>query len=60
MQPVGFVGLGLMGGPSHTPMPFVSIVHDRMVSAVAKARGDMDWTALGLNVSEDAGLESGA
>ena len=32
---------------SHTPMPFASVVHDRMVSAVAKGRGEMDWTALG-------------
>jgi 3-hydroxyisobutyrate dehydrogenase-like beta-hydroxyacid dehydrogenase len=44
---------------SHTPMPFANVVHDRMVSAVAKGRGEMDWTALGLNVSEDAGLEPG-
>jgi 3-hydroxyisobutyrate dehydrogenase-like beta-hydroxyacid dehydrogenase len=41
---------------SQTPMPFASIVHDRLVSAVAKGRGDADWSALGLNVSEDAGL----
>ena len=42
---------------SDTPMPFASIVHDRLVSAVAKGRGEMDWTAIGLNVSEDAGLK---
>ena len=41
---------------SHTPMPFANVVHDRLMSAVAKGRGEMDWTALGLNVSEDAGL----
>jgi 3-hydroxyisobutyrate dehydrogenase-like beta-hydroxyacid dehydrogenase len=41
---------------SHTPMPFASVVHDRLISAIAKGRGDMDWTAIGLNVSEDAGL----
>jgi len=41
---------------SCTPMPFASVVHDRLVSALAKGRGEMDWTALGLNVSEDAGL----
>jgi 3-hydroxyisobutyrate dehydrogenase-like beta-hydroxyacid dehydrogenase len=42
---------------SHTPMPFASVVHDRLISAIAKGRGDMDWTALALNVSEDAGLK---
>jgi 3-hydroxyisobutyrate dehydrogenase-like beta-hydroxyacid dehydrogenase len=44
---------------SHTPMPFANVVHDRLASAVAKGRGEMDWTALGLNVSEDAGLRPG-
>jgi len=44
---------------SRTPMPFASIVHDRLVSAVAKGRGEMDWTAFTLNVSEDAGLVPG-
>ena len=42
---------------SGTPMPFASVVRDRLLSAVAKGRGEMDWTALGLNVSEDAGLK---
>jgi len=41
---------------SHTPMPFANVVRDRLTSAVAKGRGQMDWTALGLNVSEEAGL----
>ena len=41
---------------SHTPMPFANVIGDRLTSAVAKGRGEMDWTALGLNVSEEAGL----
>lgn len=39
------------------PMPFASLLHDRMLSALAKGRADMDWTAVGLAVSEDAGLK---
>jgi 3-hydroxyisobutyrate dehydrogenase-like beta-hydroxyacid dehydrogenase len=38
------------------PMPFASVVHDRLVSAIARGRGDADWTAIAANVSEDAGL----
>jgi 3-hydroxyisobutyrate dehydrogenase-like beta-hydroxyacid dehydrogenase len=41
---------------SRTPMPFADIVHNRLLSAMAKGRGEMDWTALALSVSEDAGL----
>lgn len=42
---------------SHTPMPVASLLRDRWVSAVAKGRGDLDWSAVGLNVFEDAGLK---
>ena len=38
------------------PMPFASVLHDRFVSAVARGRGDADWTAIVANVAEDAGL----
>jgi 3-hydroxyisobutyrate dehydrogenase-like beta-hydroxyacid dehydrogenase len=38
------------------PMPFASVLHDRFVSAVARGRGDADWTAIVANVIEDAGL----
>jgi 3-hydroxyisobutyrate dehydrogenase-like beta-hydroxyacid dehydrogenase len=41
---------------SMTPMPFASLLHDRYVSAVAKGRGDLDWSAIALGVAEDAGL----
>ena len=39
------------------PMPLASLLHDRMLSGLAKGRGDMDWSALALDVLEDAGLE---
>ena len=38
------------------PMPFASVLHDRFVSAVARGRGDADWTAIAANVAEDAGF----
>jgi 3-hydroxyisobutyrate dehydrogenase-like beta-hydroxyacid dehydrogenase len=38
------------------PMPAASLVYDRLLAGVAKGRADMDWTALALGVSEDAGL----
>ncbi|MBO0777458.1 MAG: NAD(P)-dependent oxidoreductase [Ktedonobacteraceae bacterium] len=40
-----------------TPMPFASVLHDRMLAGIARGRGDMDWSALSLNVLEEAGLE---
>jgi 3-hydroxyisobutyrate dehydrogenase-like beta-hydroxyacid dehydrogenase len=39
------------------PIPFGSVVHDRIVSAISRGRGDKDWIAMSLNVSEDAGLK---
>ncbi len=32
------------------------MMHDRFLSALAKDRGELDWTAVALNVSEEAGL----
>lgn len=66
-EPAGFrLTLGLKdinlimsaAASSTTPLPLGSLLHDRWVSAVAKGRGDLDWSAIALNVSEDAGLES--
>jgi 3-hydroxyisobutyrate dehydrogenase-like beta-hydroxyacid dehydrogenase len=41
---------------SATPMPIGSLLRDRMLSALAKGRGDMDWSAIALGAAEDAGL----
>ena len=38
------------------PMPSVSVVRDRMITAIARGHAERDWTALGLVASEDAGL----
>jgi 3-hydroxyisobutyrate dehydrogenase-like beta-hydroxyacid dehydrogenase len=38
------------------PMPFASLVHNRLLTGAAKGRGTMDWTSLAQMVAEDAGL----
>jgi 3-hydroxyisobutyrate dehydrogenase-like beta-hydroxyacid dehydrogenase len=38
------------------PMPSVSVVRDRLITAIARGYGELDWTALGLIAAEDAGL----
>jgi 3-hydroxyisobutyrate dehydrogenase-like beta-hydroxyacid dehydrogenase len=38
------------------PMPFASLVHDRLLSGIARGKGTADWPAFTLLVSEDAGL----
>ncbi len=65
-EPAGFkLALGLKdvelalqtAKESQMPMPLASLVRDRLISAVAKGRGDIDWTGLALGASEDAGLK---
>lgn len=65
-QPVGFKSkLGYkdariafkLSQQAESPMPIVSIVHNRLLSAVAKGRGDTDWVeGVSRGVSEDAGV----
>jgi len=40
------------------PMPSVGVVRDRMMTAIARGYGDLDWTALGQIAAEEAGLRS--
>lgn len=40
----------------NVPMPLLSILIDRFLSAKAKGRQAYDWSAIGLNISEDAGI----
>jgi len=42
---------------SGTAMPFGSVLHDRLLSSLAKGRGDLDWSSIGLAISEDAGID---
>jgi 3-hydroxyisobutyrate dehydrogenase-like beta-hydroxyacid dehydrogenase len=41
---------------SATPLPIGSLLRDRLLSAIAKGREDLDWSALALGASDDAGL----
>jgi 3-hydroxyisobutyrate dehydrogenase-like beta-hydroxyacid dehydrogenase len=40
------------------PMPSVGVVHDRLVTGIARGHDDLDWTALGLIAAEEAGIAS--
>jgi 3-hydroxyisobutyrate dehydrogenase-like beta-hydroxyacid dehydrogenase len=41
---------------SKVPMPLASLIHGHLLAAVAKGRGELDWTGLASEVSEAAGL----
>lgn len=41
---------------ANMPMPLASLLRDRFMVGMAKGREKMDWSALSLGVSEDAGL----
>lgn len=41
---------------SQVPMPLASLLHDRLLASLANGRADLDWTALALGISADAGL----
>jgi 3-hydroxyisobutyrate dehydrogenase-like beta-hydroxyacid dehydrogenase len=38
------------------PLPLASLLRDRLVSAMARGKGDLDWSALAQLIAEDAGL----
>ncbi|MGA6974170.1 MAG: NAD(P)-dependent oxidoreductase [Candidatus Binatus sp.] len=40
-----------------TPMPTASLLRNRFVSAIAKGRSELDWSAIALGAADDAGLE---
>jgi 3-hydroxyisobutyrate dehydrogenase-like beta-hydroxyacid dehydrogenase len=65
-EPVGFrlslgfkdIELALQAATeSRAPMPLASLLHVRLLTALAKGRGDLDWVALTKGVWEDAALE---
>ena len=41
------------------PMPLADLLHARLLSALAKGRGHLDWSAIELASSEDGGLPTG-
>ena len=64
-EPAGFkLSLGLKdvtlalqtAKASQMPMPLASLLHDRLLTAVANGKGNLDWTGLGLTASEEAGM----
>ena len=65
-EPAGFrLALGLKdinlalqtAAASAVPMPVASILRDRWISAIAKGRENMDWSAATIGAAEDAGLK---
>jgi 3-hydroxyisobutyrate dehydrogenase-like beta-hydroxyacid dehydrogenase len=51
------IGLVLANGrETRTPLPLASLLGDRYLAAMAKGRGELDWMAIALDVSADAGL----
>ena len=64
-EPAGFkLSLGLKdltlalqaAHKSNMPMPLASLVYNQFLAAMAKGRGNMDWAAIALEVSEAAGV----
>jgi len=39
------------------PMPLASLIHDQLLSAVARGQGDMDWSSVAKVAAENAGLK---
>ncbi|MGA2481573.1 MAG: NAD(P)-dependent oxidoreductase [Candidatus Acidiferrales bacterium] len=59
--PLGFKDIRLVLAAAearNVPMPIASLVHDRMLAAMARGYGDRDWSVLGRVAAEDAGLPS--
>jgi 3-hydroxyisobutyrate dehydrogenase-like beta-hydroxyacid dehydrogenase len=42
---------------SAVPMPLADLLHARLLSAIAKGRGQLDWAAIEHATAEDAGLK---
>lgn len=65
-EPAGFrLALGLKdinlilgaAAASVTPLPLASLLHDRWMASMAKGRANLDWSAIALDVAENAGLK---
>jgi 3-hydroxyisobutyrate dehydrogenase-like beta-hydroxyacid dehydrogenase len=44
------------GEAASVPMPLASLVRDHMISGIARGMGEIDWSAVGRVVAEDAGI----
>jgi 3-hydroxyisobutyrate dehydrogenase-like beta-hydroxyacid dehydrogenase len=55
------IGLALeAAGKSLVPMPMAAMIHERLLTAIGHGWGDLDWSALGLLASREAGLNDAA
>jgi 3-hydroxyisobutyrate dehydrogenase-like beta-hydroxyacid dehydrogenase len=66
-EPAGFkMALGLKDArlvlaaadAAGVPMPLASLIHDQLISGVARGLGEIDWSAIARVVAENAGLRS--
>jgi len=58
--PLGLKDIDLVlqtAAAANAPMPTASLLRDRFVSAIAKGRADLDWSAIALGAADDAGLK---
>jgi 3-hydroxyisobutyrate dehydrogenase-like beta-hydroxyacid dehydrogenase len=58
--PLGLKDINLViqtAAEANAPMPTASLLHDRFISAIAKGRADLDWSAIALGAADDAGLK---
>lgn len=44
-------------GEARAPMPFASVLRERLLSGLAKGRAEMDWSALALGALDEAGIK---
>jgi len=47
------------GETAAVPLPLASLIRDHMISGIARGMGEIDWSAIGRVVAEDAGLGRG-
>jgi len=38
------------------PMPIANVVHDHLLTALARGQQDLDWTVIARQAAENAGL----
>lgn len=58
--PLGLKDIDLVlktANEARVPMPLGNLLHDRFISAIAKGRADMDWSAIALGAADDAGIK---
>jgi 3-hydroxyisobutyrate dehydrogenase-like beta-hydroxyacid dehydrogenase len=49
-------GVLAAAGAKNVPMPVASLVRDHFITAIARGKADLDWSALARLAAENAGL----